>query len=96
MLSLRVSRALMFEQPSLKIFTSDNSSKDPDNEFVQNNNVVHVSRFVPDDAVNQAFRSSQGPGTVKSTLSEAGDFRLAVRQVGEPDTIHFRTSTTTP
>ncbi|KAI0199298.1 reducing type I polyketide synthase 10 [Astrocystis sublimbata] len=105
-----LSRALMLEQPSLKIFTYDiddpdqhvastaqrliavlsQTSKDPDYEFVQYQNTVHVSRFVPHEAVNQDFRSKQGLTTAKRTLEEAGDFRLSVRQAGQLDTIYFK------
>ncbi|KAI1261843.1 reducing type I polyketide synthase 10 [Xylariaceae sp. FL1019] len=117
-----LSRALMLEQPSLKVFTYDidepdkhleataqrlaallsqgrsisSSSKDADYEFVQRKGVVHVSRFVPDDAVNQSFRSRQGLATVKRRVDEAGDFRLLVRQAGQLDTIYFHSQGTTP
>lgn len=66
------------------------TDKHIDYEFVQRKNVVHVSRFVPDDSVNVAFRSKQGLTTVKSTLAEAGDARLTVREAGQLDTIYFR------
>ncbi|KAI0147403.1 reducing type I polyketide synthase 10 [Xylariaceae sp. FL1272] len=104
-----LSRALMLEQPSLKIFTYDiddpdqyvestaqrlisllsQSSKDPDYEFVQYQNVVHISRFLPDEGVNRDFRSKQGLTTVERTLEEAGDFRLSVHEAGQLDTIYF-------
>lgn len=104
-----LARALMLEQPSLKIFTYDidepdnhveataqrlislftQTSKKPDHEFVQHKNVVHVSRFVPDDSINTAFRSKQGLTTIASTLQEAGDARLSVGEAGQLDTIYF-------
>lgn len=104
-----LSRALMLEQPSLKIFTYDidepashvhataqrlvallsQTGEKVDYEFVQRQNVVHVSRFVPDDSLNETFRSRQGLSTVECTLQEAGDARLSVREPGQLDTIYF-------
>jgi acyl transferase domain-containing protein len=104
-----LSRALMLEQPSLKLFTYDIDSPDEfvsetadrlialltqpekkiDYEFVQRNNVAHVSRFVPDDSVNGAFRSKQGLTTETRPLSDAGDARLSVGEAGQLDSIYF-------
>jgi acyl transferase domain-containing protein len=104
-----LSRALMLEQPSLKLFTYDIDSPDEfvtetadrlialltqpekkiDYEFVQRNNVAHVSRFVPDDSVNGAFRSKQGLTTETRALKDSGDARLSVGEAGQLDSIYF-------
>ncbi|KAL3450556.1 hypothetical protein BJX65DRAFT_316007 [Aspergillus insuetus] len=104
-----LSRALMLEQPSLRLFTYDIDSPDEfvletadrlialltqpekkiDYEFVQRNNVAHVSRFVPDDSVNSAFRSKQGLTTETRALQDAGDARLSVGEAGQLDSIYF-------
>ena len=61
-----------------------------DYEFVQSRGVIHVSRFVPDDALNESFREKQGDDTVKMSLSEAKPVQLTLDRVGQFDTIHFK------
>lgn len=105
-----LSRALVLEQPSLKFYTFDldtsepdvtttierllstlnQDSIQPDFEFVQRRNIVHVSRFVPDDGVNAAFRSKQGLQTTELALGEAGNVRLDIKNVGQFDTLYFK------
>ena len=62
----------------------------PDFEFVQRKGVVHVSRFVPDDKLNAAFRMKQGLELQTMRLSNAGDLRLAIKEAGQFDTIFFQ------
>ncbi|KAI0189868.1 reducing type I polyketide synthase 10 [Astrocystis sublimbata] len=61
----------------------------PDMEFVQQNGVVHVSRFVPDDGVNMLFRNKQGLEPLTLRLDEAKDARLAIERPSQFDSIFF-------
>ena len=61
-----------------------------DLEFVQNDGVVHVSRFVPDDGLNESFRKKQGDDTVDMPLSEAKPAQLSIGRVGQFDTTYFK------
>ncbi|KAK6346542.1 hypothetical protein TWF696_006666 [Orbilia brochopaga] len=46
-----------------------------DREFIQRDGVAHVSRFIPDDGLNEAFRRSQG-ATVQLPLEQAQNVHL--------------------
>ncbi|PSN60577.1 reducing type I polyketide synthase 10 [Corynespora cassiicola Philippines] len=105
-----LSRALVLEQPSLKFYTYDldtsepdvamvthrllsllnQESRHPDFEFAQRRNVVHVSRFTPDDGLNAAFRSKQGLQTTQLALKDAGNVRLDIKNVGQFDTLYYK------
>ena len=61
-----------------------------DLEFIQSDGVVHVSRFVPDESINQSFRKKQGEDTVGMPLSEAKTAQLSIGRVGQFDTIYFK------
>ena len=61
-----------------------------DLEFIQSEGVVHVSRFVPDDSLNESFRKKQGEATVDVPLSEAKPAQLSIGRVGQFDTIYFK------
>ena len=61
-----------------------------DREFVQQNGVVHVSRFVPDDRLNEKFRAKQGLKTMPMPLKEAGLVRLHIDHAGQFDTLFFK------
>jgi len=61
-----------------------------DFEFIQHQSVIHVSRFVPDDALNDAFRQKQGAEAISMTLADAKPARLYIDQVGQFDTIYFK------
>ena len=61
-----------------------------DYEFIQAENVVHVSRFVPDDSLNNSFREKQGDETVEMALSAIKPAQLTLDRVGHFDTIYFK------
>ncbi|KAL9123287.1 MAG: hypothetical protein Q9187_000159 [Circinaria calcarea] len=61
-----------------------------DMEFVQRRGVVHVSRFVPDHALNDSFRQKQGTETVTIPLQEAKPARLSIERTRQFDTIFFK------
>ncbi|CAK4032116.1 polyketide synthase [Lecanosticta acicola] len=65
------------------------SSRMTDFEFVQRRGVVHVSRFTPDDEINQDFRNKQGFETTQLSLKDAKNVRLAIGYPGQFDTIYY-------
>ncbi|KAI3322742.1 reducing type I polyketide synthase 10 [Xylariaceae sp. AK1471] len=62
----------------------------PDTEFSQRQGVVHVSRFVPDEGVNDAFRKKQGLEPSMLSLAEVKDVRLTIERPNQFDTIYFK------
>jgi acyl transferase domain-containing protein/NADPH:quinone reductase-like Zn-dependent oxidoreductase len=70
-------------------------SRYPDIEFAQRGNLVHVSRFVPDDGLNTAFRSKQGLHLDSLALKDAGEVRLDIAQAGQYDSIFFKAQEST-
>lgn len=67
-----------------------------DFEFVQEQGVVHVSRFIADDDLNSRFRQKVGGQAVLKTLEEASPARLHIEKVGLFDTIYFQQEDSTP
>ncbi|KAI1083646.1 reducing type I polyketide synthase 10 [Whalleya microplaca] len=65
-------------------------SQRPDMEFVQNQGVVHVSRFAPDDEINAAFRNKQGLEPSTLSLADAKDVRLSIERPNQFDTVFFK------
>ncbi|KAJ8127949.1 hypothetical protein O1611_g5687 [Lasiodiplodia mahajangana] len=61
-----------------------------DMEFSQRQGVVHVSRFVPDEGVNDAFRNKQGLEPSMLSLGEVKDVRLTIERPNQFDTIYFK------
>lgn len=49
-----------------------------DREFAQRDGVVHVSRYVPYNRLNESFRQKQGLETQRLTLAEARPVQLAI------------------
>lgn len=60
-----------------------------DFEFIQRKAVVHVSRFVPDDTLNESFRQKQGTEIIEMPLQEAKPVKLSIERVGQFDSIFF-------
>ncbi|KAI1078223.1 hypothetical protein F5B20DRAFT_548487 [Whalleya microplaca] len=71
----------------VKVVRQALEDKVPDFEFVSDSGALHVSRFVPDETMNQIFREKQGSDTVMVPLSEAKPCRLAIETVGQPDSL---------
>ena len=61
-----------------------------DFEFVERKGVIHISRFVPDEVLNEKFRQRQGMQPVQMSLHEARGSRLFIENVGQFDTISFK------
>jgi acyl transferase domain-containing protein len=61
-----------------------------DYEFVQRYGVVHVSRFVPDDELNNHFSQKQGAEEKPETLGNAKPAQIAINMPGQFDSIYFK------
>ncbi|KAL6797448.1 polyketide synthase [Trichoderma sp. SZMC 28013] len=62
-----------------------------DNEFVQKDGILYISRFAPDIELNALFRQRMTPEAKKLIpLGEVGPAKLSIGQVGMTDTIHFQ------
>jgi NADPH:quinone reductase-like Zn-dependent oxidoreductase/malonyl CoA-acyl carrier protein transacylase len=62
----------------------------PDFEYIERDGIVHVSRFVPDDLLNEAFRQNQGAETVELPLIEAQPAQISIKSPGQFDTLFFK------
>ncbi|BCS03320.1 type I polyketide synthase [Aspergillus luchuensis] len=60
-----------------------------DYEYIQNDGLVHVSRFVPDDHLNVTFRQRQGHEMVQTTLQQARPAKLQILEPGNFDSLFF-------
>lgn len=72
----------------VSVLTQKSSSVDF--EFTQRQTVVHVSRFVPDDSLNESFRQKQGTEIIEMPLQEAKPVKLAIERVGQFDSLFFK------
>ena len=61
-----------------------------DFEFVQSKDLVHVNRFIPDDGLNESFRSKQGSEVIQMQLGQAKPLQLSIEKVGQFDSIYFK------
>jgi len=62
----------------------------PDFEYRQHDGVLYNSRFVPDLSLNKRFRQAQDAEAVTLPISEVGNCQLALKRVGQIDTLHFK------
>jgi acyl transferase domain-containing protein len=63
---------------------------EPDFEFIHAAGMLHVSRFLPAEAINSTFREKQGAEKRTLTLAEAQPFHLDIERVGQTDSTFFR------
>ncbi|RYO93374.1 hypothetical protein DL762_001073 [Monosporascus cannonballus] len=61
-----------------------------DREFVQKDGVVHISRYAPDDGLNELFGQKQGLQARRMTLEEANNVQLAIGVDGQLDSLFFK------
>ena len=61
-----------------------------DKEFVSQNGLLHISRFVPDNGLNSRFSQRVNQKPTEMTLEAASPARLAIKTVGNMDTIYFQ------
>lgn len=64
-------------------------SMSPDFEYTQRKGLLHISRMLPDEEMNQAFRDKQGQVLALTTLGETSPARLTIGTVGQFDTLAF-------
>ncbi|PKX88903.1 type I polyketide synthase [Aspergillus novofumigatus IBT 16806] len=64
-------------------------SSSPDFEYVQRNGLLHISRMLPEEEMNRAFRDKQGQVPALIPLGEAMPARLTIGTVGQFDTLAF-------
>ncbi|KAJ5356106.1 Acyl transferase/acyl hydrolase/lysophospholipase [Penicillium concentricum] len=62
---------------------------EPDFEFAQRDGVLHISRWEPDERLNETFRLKQNKETIDLSLASAGRCELGIKDPGQMDTIHF-------
>ncbi|PYI29622.1 polyketide synthase [Aspergillus indologenus CBS 114.80] len=62
---------------------------EPDFEFSQRDSVLHLSRWEPDERLNETFRLKQNRETVDLPLATARRCKLGIKDPGQMDTIHF-------
>lgn len=61
-----------------------------DKEFVLQDQLLHVSRFVPDNELNELFRKRHAESVETMPLQEASPARLTIQRVGITDSIYFQ------
>ncbi|KAG9698620.1 ketoacyl-synt-domain-containing protein, partial [Aureobasidium melanogenum] len=64
-----------------------------DFEYALHKDTLHISRMVPEEALNQTFRTKQGKLPINCTLKEAQPARLTIGTVGQFDTLCFKRET---
>lgn len=62
----------------------------PDSETVQKNGIAHISRFVPEETMNETFRQNQGGTAMLRPLGETKPSRLTIQSLGQFDTLAFK------
>ncbi|KAJ5715138.1 Acyl transferase/acyl hydrolase/lysophospholipase [Penicillium malachiteum] len=62
---------------------------EPDFEFAQRDGVLHISRWEPDERLNETFRLKQDKETIDLPLEVFGRCELSIKDPGQMDTIHF-------
>ncbi|KAF2877547.1 KR domain-containing protein [Massariosphaeria phaeospora] len=63
---------------------------DPDLEYVESEGVMHVSRWEPEEQLNDTFMSKQADRTVEMALKDTGNCSLQIQRPGQFDTIYFK------
>ena len=61
----------------------------PDFETVQHEGLLHISRFVPEEAMNATFRQKQNDQVISQPLGQSKPSRLMIQSVGQYDTLAF-------
>lgn len=79
-----ISKAILY------VLDQATTAAEPDFEYIQHDSALHVSRFVPEYGLNQAFRQAQGAERIMRPLKDAGPFQLGAEVVGQVDSIFLR------
>jgi hypothetical protein len=61
----------------------------PDFEFAQKDDNLHVVRWEPEDALNKTFTVRQETETVSMAVQDAGRCQIDIRNAGQMDSIRF-------
>ncbi|KAJ5521413.1 hypothetical protein N7527_005528 [Penicillium freii] len=64
-------------------------SMSPDFEYTQRKGLLHISRMLPEEEMNRAFRDKQGQVLALTPVSETSPARLTIGTVGQFDTLAF-------
>ena len=83
-LSVKNSVILVEEAHSIEI---------PDFETVQHKGLLHISRFVPEEALNATFRQKQNGQVITKPLGQSKPSCLTIQSVGQYDTLAFTKTT---
>lgn len=67
-----------------------NNEQTCDFEFVQRRGILHISRFVPDEMLNEKFQQKQGKFVVEMPLRDVKESRLIIQKAGQFDTMYFK------
>ena len=61
----------------------------PDYEYISHNGCLYVSRFTPDEIMNQKFNHTDNAPKATVSWKKADRCQLAIERVGQFDTLHF-------
>jgi len=61
-----------------------------DYEFIMHNDILHISRMVPEENMNRIFREKQGEIPTLTRLGDSKPARLTIGTVGQFDTLSFK------
>ncbi|OQE18226.1 hypothetical protein PENSTE_c018G07178, partial [Penicillium steckii] len=62
----------------------------PDTEFIENDGLVFINRFVPDEVLNDTFQKVQMEEPTETSLADVSPAQLSIRSVGHFDTFHMK------
>ena len=65
------------------------SIQDTDHEYLQKDGILHISRFIPDEAANDTFRSKKAADATITRFTDAQCYELSIKEPGQFDTLHF-------
>ena len=71
------------------ILAEVSANSKPDLAFIQRDGMVHVSRFVSDENVNEDFMAKLDGALASTQLKDAGYCQLSTKQAGQTDSLHF-------
>lgn len=62
----------------------------PESETVQKRGIAHISRFVPEEAMNTTFRQKLGDRATLKPLGQTKSSRLTIKSLGQFETLAFK------
>ena len=65
------------------------SAKNTDYEYLQKDGILHISRFIPDKAANDTFRSKKAADATMTRFSDAQCYELSIKEPGQFGTLQF-------